>query len=133
MTDRLNIFSIKLLSENPFEHTPSDRRSGNSQVRGPRRVRKIDTNFGSWGCSQNYISYPISLTLIRESRKSSPKRGTVTERVFRKKSRAQHCIICICFRALDYFFRKARSITVPKMAYIFVQHGIFPLILAYAI
>ena len=40
--------------------------------------------------------------------------------------------ICIYFCAL-HFFQKTRSATVPKMAYIFVQHGIFPLILAYAI
>ena len=30
------------------------------------------------------------LTLIRESWKKNPKRGTITERVLRKKSRAQH-------------------------------------------
>ena len=58
--------------------------------------------------------------------------GTITERVFSEKSREQHCIICICFRALD-FFREACSVIVPKMAYIFVQSGISLLILAYAI
>ena len=61
----------------------------------------------------------------------NPKCGTITERVSRKKSRAQRCVICICFCALD--FSVTRSVTVPKMAYSFDQHGIFPHILAYAI
>ena len=44
-----------------------------------------------------------------------------------KKSRAQlhHLYMFLCF---GIFFRKARSVTVPKMPYIFVQHGIIPLI-----
>ena len=51
-----------------------------------------------------------------------------------KKSRAQHWEnFCICFCALNSIFQKTRSARVPKMAYIFVQFGIFPLILAYAI
>ena len=34
----------------------------------------------------------------------------VTERVLREKSRAQRCIICICFYALDFFSgNRARS------------------------
>ena len=78
----------------------------------------------------------LLLTLIREihgvNPRKNPKRGTITERFLRKKSRAQHWIILymfLCFR----FFQKWGSVTVPKMAYIFVQRGIFPLILAYAI
>ena len=46
--------------------------------------------------------------------KKNPKRGTVAERVFRKKNtESSIASICICFRALD-FFRKVRSVTVPS-------------------
>ena len=65
---------------------------------------------------------------------TNPKRGTITERVSREKKNPERSIekISICFCALD-FFQKTRSVMVRKMAYIFVQHGILPLILAYAI
>ena len=66
---------------------------------------------------KNYI-----LTLIRESWKN-PKRWTVTAALYQ----------FVYVSVLWIFFRKSRSVTVPKMAYIFVQHGIFPLILAYVI
>ena len=62
----------------------------------------------------------------------NPKRGTVTERVFREKSKAQKHIEMMQRCGPD-FLRKTRSATIPKMAYILVQHGIFSLILAYAI
>ena len=39
----------------------------------------------------------------RQIQGKNPKRGTVTERVFQKKSRAQRCDICICFCDLDFF------------------------------
>ena len=50
-----------------------------------------------------------------------------------KKSRAQRCIICICSCALEIFSGKRARWRSQKMAYIFVQHGILPHILAYAI
>ena len=43
-----------------------------------------------------------------------------------KKSRAQRCVICICFRALD-FPRKTRSVMVPKnYLYVCSARHIFP-------
>ena len=77
--------------------------------------------------------FKLRLTLIRESWKKIQNAGPSPSAFRGKKSRAQRCIICICSCALEFFFRKAHSVTVPKMAYIFVQHGIFPHILAYAI
>ena len=74
------------------------------------------------------------LTLIRESWKKNPKRGTVTESVLRKKNPERSMKkICICFCALDFFSGKHSRSRSQKMAYIFVQHGISALILAYAI
>ena len=63
--------------------------------------------------------------------KKNPNRGTVTERVLRKKiqSAALHHFVYVPM--FWNFFRKARSVTVPKMAYISVQHGIFQHILGY--
>ena len=60
----------------------------------------------------------IGLTLIRESwtREKNPKRGTVSERAFQKKiwsAALHHLFLGICSCALD-FFRKARSVMVPK-------------------
>ena len=52
---------------------------------------------------------------------------------FPKKIRSvasHHLYMFLCF---GIFFRKARSVTIQKMVYIFVQHGIIPHILAYAI
>ena len=54
------------------------------------------------------------LTLFRESWKRVPNPGTVTERVFRKKNRAQHCINLYMFLCFGFSPRKARSVKVPK-------------------
>ena len=63
----------------------------------------------------------------------NPKRGIVTERVLQKKN-PERSIEKICmFLCFGFTVRKTRSVTVPKTAYIFVQHGIFSLRLAYAI
>ena len=48
-----------------------------------------------------------TLTLIRESWKKNPKRGTITERLLRRKNPERSIKkICICFCALDFFSRK---------------------------
>ena len=75
------------------------------------------------------------LTLIRESWNNNPKRVTITERIF--------CalIFLLCFEGycalmllcFDFFPGKHARLRSQKMAYICGQHGIFPLILAYAI
>ena len=85
-----------------------------------------------WNIFKAYKLY-VKWTLIRESWKINPKRGTITERVLRKKSRAQRCVICICFFPLYNFSINDARWWSRKMAFIFVQRGIFPLILAYAI
>ena len=78
--------------------------------------------------------FQSDLTLIRESWKKNPKRGTITERLLRKKNPEGSIEkICICFCAVDFFSKNDARPRSQKMAYIFVQHGIFPLILAYAI
>ena len=54
------------------------------------------------------------LTLIRESWKINPKRGTFTERVFQAKIHSaalHHLYMFLCYD----FLRKCRSETVPKM------------------
>ena len=49
----------------------------------------------------------VALTLILESWKKNPKRGTITERVLRKKNPERSIKkICICFCAVDIFSRK---------------------------
>ena len=46
----------------------------------------------------------VRLTLIRESWKKNPKRGTITERLLRKKNPERSIEkICICFCAVDFF------------------------------
>ena len=74
------------------------------------------------------LFYPYALILEK-----SAKRGTMTrfsgvpnrdQRVFRKKKyEKQRCIIFICFRVLDIL---PEILLGQKMAYIIVQHGIFP-------
>ena len=50
------------------------------------------------------LSIAHRLTLIRESWKKNPKRGTITERVLWKKNPERSIEkICICFCALDFF------------------------------
>ena len=64
----------------------------------------------------------------------NPKRGTVTERVLRKKNPERSIAsFCICSHVLEFFSGKRARWRSQKMAYIFVQHGIFPHTLAYAI
>ena len=77
--------------------------------------------------------YFKTLTLILESWEKNPKRGAITEHVLRKKIQSATLRRFVYVSVLWIFFQKTRSATVPKMAYIFVQHGIFSLILAYAI
>ena len=99
-----------------------------------RRSTCISCNGIDIGNYINLFSFRGLLTLIRESWKKNPKRGTVTERVFGKKNPERSIEkICICFCALDLFSRNDAQSRSQKMAYIFVQHGIFSLIWAYAI
>ena len=55
-----------------------------------------------------------SLTLIRESWKKFQNAGLSPSAFCGKKSRAQRCIILYMFPCFGIFFRKARSVTVPK-------------------
>ena len=61
-------------------------------------------------CSYEYrksSSKQLYLTLIRESWKKNPKRGTITERLLRKKNPERSIEkICICLCAVDFFFQK---------------------------
>ena len=62
----------------------------------------------------------------------NPKRGTVPEPVLREKIQSaalHHLYMLLRFG----FFSRISLGDGPKMAYIFVQHGIFSLILVYAI
>ena len=72
------------------------------------------------------------LTLIRESWKKIQNAGPSPSAFSGKKSITQRCIICICSHALDFFPDFALGDGL-KMAYIFIRHGIFPHISAYAI
>ena len=64
----------------------------------------------------------------------NPKCGTVTERVLREKNPERSVAsFCICSHVLEFFSGKRARWRSQKMAYIFVQNGIFPHILAYAI
>ena len=72
------------------------------------------------------------LTIIRESWEKSKTRDRHRARFAGKKSRAQRCIICICFCALD-FFRKSHSVMVSKIGINFGEIGIFSIILANAL
>ena len=75
----------------------------------------------------------IPLTLIRESEKKSKTQDRDRACIPKKNPERSIESICICFHALDFFSGKHARSRSQKMAYIFVQHGIFPLILAYAI
>ena len=74
-----------------------------------------------------------NLTLSIDPEKQNPKRGTLTERVFRKKNPERGVASFVYFSVLWIFFRNDARSRSQKMTYIFVQHDIFPLILAYAI
>ena len=74
------------------------------------------------------------LTLICESWGKKSKTRDRDRACFAEKNPERSLAsICILFRALDFFSGKRARLRSQKMAYIFVQHGIFPLILAYAI
>ena len=55
------------------------------------------------------------------------------ERVLQKKNPERSVVPFVYVSVIRIFLRKLRSVMVPKIAYIFVQHRIFPHILAYAI
>ena len=67
---------------------------------------------------------PWKLTLIREFWKKNPKRGSITERVFQKKIQSvawhdeKNDLVYV--PVLWIFFRKSRSVTIPKKWYIFL-------------
>ena len=70
----------------------------------------------------------ILLTLIRESWKKIQNAGPSPSAFRGKKSRAQRCIICQCSCGLEFFSGKRARWRSQKMAYIFVQRGISPII-----
>ena len=82
----------------------------------------------SIGCDSHYFGFQFFsekafklkvLTLIRESRKKNPKRGTVTERVSWKKSRAQHWINLYTFPCFGFFLENTLG-HGPKKWHIFL-------------
>ena len=76
----------------------------------------------------------ILFTLIRESLKKKSKTLYRHRACFPgKKIQGATLHEFVYVSVLWIFFRKARSVTIPKMAYIFVQRDILTLILAYAI
>ena len=99
---------------------------------------KLSTNMNAKGRVQNYNRIACNVKTVLNpypwilGKKSKPRdhhrvcfAGKNPERSIEK--------ICICFRAVDFFSKNDARPRSQKMAYIFVQHGIFPLILAYAI
>ena len=74
-----------------------------------------------------------SLPLPVNPEKKNPKRGTVAERVFRKKIQRAALHQFVYVSVLWIFSGKHARLRSQKIAYIFVQHGICPLMLAYAI
>ena len=85
-------------------------------------------------CDVNFKWHmPICAEICRAEQKYMPFFGTVTERVLRKKHPECSGVAFVYVSVLWIFFRKSRPLMVPKMAYIFVQHCIYPHILAYAI
>ena len=56
----------------------------------------------------------------------NPKRGTVSKRVLRKKSRAQRRAICICSHALDFFPESALGNGPKKWHIILFRTAYFP-------
>ena len=83
------------------------------------------TRVGVW--ESRWLS--STLTLIRDFWIKNPKRGTVTERVSRKKFRVYHCIICISSCALEFSGKRARwryqkSIYLCSARHFFTHIGI---------
>ena len=80
---------------------------------------------------QGHMISKISAQPLSENPGKNLKRGTVTERPFRKIEQSI-ASICFCFCAWD-FLRESHSISVPKIGIFFYQRCIFTIILAYAI
>ena len=60
------------------------------------------------------LTFYLKIELTFGLNEKNPKRGTITERVLRKKSRAQHREDLYMFLCFGFFFQKTRSATVPK-------------------
>ena len=90
---------------------------------------------------------PIRVEICRAEQKYMPFFGTVTERDFREKiqnagrspsafygKNPERSVATFVYVSVLWIFSGNRArLRSQKMAYIFVQHGIFPHILAYAI
>ena len=78
--------------------------------------------------AQNFMFNPYPWI----SEKKSKTRDCDRECFAEKNSRAQHWTNLYLFLCCGFFFRKSRSVLVPKNGIFFIQRRIFPRILAYA-
>ena len=97
----------------------------------------IQTNSFEINCRDIRIKFLISKRVEKSCQRDIGHIGSAylnhVRKIVLKRNFHNHSKSLTIIHVLSIFFWKSRSITVPKMACFFVQHGIFALILAYAI